>query len=102
MRSALVALAALVSATAAFDLRELYTFSGESSADFCAAWNDACTNYKPSDTSLFFLDTACRPGDFQGQHTDTEALASCAFTQDGHVPISENDAIASEVGGTLV
>jgi hypothetical protein len=58
-------------------------------------------NYVPADSSLYFFSAICQPGDYQGKNNQTEALASCSFTADGHASVIESAAIAKKVNATL-
>ncbi|KAF9521110.1 hypothetical protein BS47DRAFT_1335208 [Hydnum rufescens UP504] len=78
--------------TAAYDFRQLIEFSPSKYASgdaFCEAWLNACRTYKPKDPNLFYVDSLCRPGDYQGSHTNTEALASCVFEKSVAVGVAE-------------
>jgi hypothetical protein len=59
-------------------------------------------NYGPSNTSLYFFGALCEPGDYQGKHNTTEALAFCVFTPDGTAQVVKSDAVAKLVNATLV
>ncbi|KZV96760.1 hypothetical protein EXIGLDRAFT_747439 [Exidia glandulosa HHB12029] len=100
--SALAMTVAAACGVAAYDLRQLYSFEGGDAVAFCKAWKCNCINYTPADDTLYFLSAGCHPGDYTGANADTEVLASCAFTADGHVPVSFNDENAAETGATLM
>jgi hypothetical protein len=55
----------------------------------------------PSNSSLYFSGALCEPGDYQGKNNQTEALAFCTFTADGHVQVLESAAVAKKVKATL-
>jgi len=77
---------------AAYDFRLLIQFSPTQYASgdaFCTAWLQACRTYKPKDTNLFYAGSLCRPGNYQGLNTTTEALASCVFEKSVAVGVAE-------------
>lgn len=101
LSSAFLAILALMAPapTAAVDFRQLIKFSPTKYASgdaFCSAWLDACRSYKPKDPTLFYIGSICRPGDYQGLHTTTEALASCVFEK------SVAKGVAGELGVKII
>lgn len=47
--------------------------------------------YTPSNPEEFFLSDQCTPGDYQGENTATQALASCVFM------LPETDSVVSSL-----
>lgn len=62
-----------------YDDRNLIGFPSQNGTDFCGKWVSDCQAYRPADTQLRYIAARCTPGDYQGQNTDTRALAYCLY-----------------------
>lgn len=117
-----VMLATLLPLASAIDFRILVEFDSSeypSGDDFCTTWlstwcalfcfqlissTDAdatlpfiiSRSYQPSDTSLFYIGSLCRPGDYSGNNLNSEALVTCVFEK------SVADGVVAQLGITHV
>ncbi|KAF8172953.1 hypothetical protein K438DRAFT_1772384 [Mycena galopus ATCC 62051] len=85
----------------AVDDRLLYEIpAGDTMATFTADWTSTCSTWPPAVAQgLTFSEAFLEPGDYSGQHADTEALIFCAWTNGATFPTFTTE-VAASLGAT--
>ncbi|KAJ7935903.1 hypothetical protein B0H13DRAFT_1854015 [Mycena leptocephala] len=87
----------------AIDRRLLYAIpAGDTMDSFTSDFDEACATWPPAiDAGLTFAEAFLQPGDFGGNHSDTEAKIFCLWT-DGTTFTEFTTAVADSLGATHV